>query len=238
MSRMEQLAIGAAVLLLGSSYLGACGKDSSLHSGGSGGAGGDGGFPEGTGGTYPGTGGTYPGYGGNGIGGNIIYGVGGAPFGTGGEGVFGVGGNGTGGNLPGTGGSYGCAQVATQSACDASSFCYSVFIDPHDCACAAAGCCARFHHCAEGSSGAQCYGGVSCALAPPFCEGPYVVSYRNDCFEGCVNGMDCAPVCTPGADQTCNDNPIVAALHGHCTATGTCQCAGTYVLNPNTGRCL
>ncbi|HET6146917.1 MAG TPA: hypothetical protein VFH68_05255 [Polyangia bacterium] len=212
--------------------------------GGSLGDGGAGVAGQGAGGN--GTGGAFPGTGGNpnfGIGGNPNFGIGGTGIG----GRPGIGGfPGTGGSFSGVGGfingaggsSAGCAQAATQTACDANPSCYSVFIDPHDCACAPIGCCARFHHCAEGARGAQCYGGVSCALASPFCEGPYVVSYRNDCFEGCVNSMDCAPACTPGADQTCNDNPIVSALHGHCTATGTCQCASTYVLNPNTGRCL
>jgi hypothetical protein len=216
MKNLEKLAICAPALLVALSYAGGCGKDSSLHpgaSGGAGGGGGDGGTFPGTGGTFPGTGGTWSGTGGS------TYGIG--------------------GSFPGTGGaSAGCAQVASQTACDANPSCYSVFIDPHDCGCAALGCCAQFHHCAEGDLGAQCYGGVSCALAPPFCEGPYVVSYRNDCFEGCVNSSDCAPVCTPGTDETCNDLPSVAPPHGHCTTGGTCVCSTGFMMNPNTGRCL
>jgi hypothetical protein len=240
MKKLERLAIAATALLVVLSYLGACGTDSGLHSqrgdGGNAG-GGDGGAAGayGTGGAYPGTGGALPGTGGIGTGGAFPgtggIGTGGAFPGTGG--AF----PGTGGAFPGTGGAPGnCAQAGTQAACDANPSCYSVFFDPHNCACAGLGCCARFNHCAQGA-GAQCYGGVSCALSPPFCEGPYVVSYRGDCFEGCVNSLDCAPVCTPGADQTCNDNPIVSSFHGHCTDAGTCQCNGT-ILNPNTGRCL
>ena len=36
-------------------------------------------------------------------------------------------------------------------------------------------------------------------------------------------------VCTLGADQTCNDNPIWSSIHGRCTDAGVCLCndAGT-----------
>lgn len=46
-----------------------------------------------------------------------------------------------------------------------------------------------------------------------------------------------APVCTVGADQTCNDLLTVSALWGKCLADGTCQCNEGFVVNPNTGRC-
>jgi hypothetical protein len=46
------------------------------------------------------------------------------------------------------------------------------------------------------------------------------------------------PVCTPGADQTCNDNPIISSLHGMCTPSGTCVCRPEYAKNPATGKCL
>jgi hypothetical protein len=52
---------------------------------------------------------------------------------------------------------------------------------------------------------------------------------------GCV-GSDC----TIGADQTCNDNPIVSSYQGHCVAGagGTrCVCNQPFTLNPNNGRC-
>jgi hypothetical protein len=45
-------------------------------------------------------------------------------------------------------------------------------------------------------------------------------------------------VCTPGADQTCNDNPIVSALWGHCEADGTCSCNAGFAVNATTGRCV
>jgi hypothetical protein len=241
MKKIEQLAIAATALLVLSAYLGACGNDGGLHPNGAGGngGGGPGGHAgdgvQGVGGTPFGVGGAPFGVGGypiSGTGGGLIFGIGGSGTGGSGIGGSGVGGSGTGGAPAG------CAQITTQTACDANPSCYSVFFDPNTCGCATAGCCARFNHCAEGPAGAQCYGGVSCALNPPFCEGPYVVSYRGECYEGCVNSMDCAPVCTIGADQTCNDNPIISSLHGHCTAAGTCQCGTGLILNPNTGRCL
>ena len=46
-----------------------------------------------------------------------------------------------------------------------------------------------------------------------------------------------ANACTPGIDQTCNDDPAVSSLWGRCTAEGACACAAGRVINPATGRC-
>lgn len=71
----------------------------------------------------------------------------------------------------------------------------------------------------------------------------------------CVTDAECAPFggrcdanrkscvclvqsCTPGADQSCNEDPRLAALHGHCTAFGACQCRPMYPKSPTTGKCL
>jgi hypothetical protein len=44
------------------------------------------------------------------------------------------------------------------------------------------------------------------------------------------------PACSFGRDQTCNDDPTVSTLWGHCNQDGTCSCmVGT--INPTTGRC-
>jgi hypothetical protein len=48
---------------------------------------------------------------------------------------------------------------------------------------------------------------------------------------------DAAPICTPGQDQTCNENPISAALHGHCTDERTCVCKNDAAPNTSSGRC-
>ncbi len=45
------------------------------------------------------------------------------------------------------------------------------------------------------------------------------------------------PVCTPGADQTCNDDPRLSSIHGQCTAAARCVCPNS-VMNTETGRCL
>jgi hypothetical protein len=45
------------------------------------------------------------------------------------------------------------------------------------------------------------------------------------------------PICTPGADQTCNDNPALSSIRGQCTAAARCLCPNSLV-NPETGRCL
>jgi hypothetical protein len=49
-------------------------------------------------------------------------------------------------------------------------------------------------------------------------------------------GMSLA-ACTPGADQTCNDNPAISSLHGRCRHDGTCVCSAGFEQNPLSGRC-
>jgi len=85
-----------------------------------------------------------------------------------------------------------CAQVTTKDGCEARTDCHSVFVDPHNCACAALGCCAQFSRCADGDKAAcQAPSGLVCGAAPPYCEGPYVVGYTTGCYEGCVQKTDC-----------------------------------------------
>jgi hypothetical protein len=43
--------------------------------------------------------------------------------------------------------------------------------------------------------------------------------------------------CTPGADQTCNDDPAMSSLHGACNPDGTCTCGAGFERNPQTSRC-
>jgi hypothetical protein len=54
---------------------------------------------------------------------------------------------------------------------------------------------------------------------------------------GVFDGDGARVPCTPGADQTCNDDPRVSSLWGHCEATGVCTCAAGRTINPATGRC-
>jgi hypothetical protein len=115
----------------------------------------------------------------------------GAGGGTGGGSGGAAGGNaGAGGSTGGAGGnSAACSAVATLDACEARSDCHSVFTDPHNCACAALGCCARFSRCADGK--ARCTSGIGCEMLTPYCESPYVVSYTPTCYEGCVRATAC-----------------------------------------------
>src|SRR5262245_49967546 len=43
--------------------------------------------------------------------------------------------------------------------------------------------------------------------------------------------------CTLGQDQTCNDDPAVSSLWGHCTELGVCECKPGFELSPRTARC-
>jgi hypothetical protein len=46
-----------------------------------------------------------------------------------------------------------------------------------------------------------------------------------------------ATACTPGADQTCNDNPLISKIHGTCQMDGQCSCHPGFSINPATGKC-
>lgn len=53
-----------------------------------------------------------------------------------------------------------------------------------------------------------------------------------------LDGCQPRPVCSPGADQTCNDNLSVSSLHGHCENNGSCTCGAGFAKNPTSGKCL
>ncbi|SRR6266540_7486346 len=117
--------------------------------------------------------------------------------GSGAGGTTGSGGSGASGTTgsAGRGGSSGggaCSAVTTLVVCEARADCHAVFTDPHDCACAALGCCSRFSRCADGDH-ANCKGPAACDAATPYCEGPFTVAYSGACYEGCVRATDCAP---------------------------------------------
>ncbi|HEY7376869.1 MAG TPA: hypothetical protein VIF57_32220 [Polyangia bacterium] len=87
----------------------------------------------------------------------------------------------------------------------------------------------------------NCHG---CCTTTYDCFAGQVRYFRND--NGCMQGTPCpadagadgaGAVCTPGQDQTCNDNPIISSLRGRCTDAGVCQCYGDAAVNPDSGRC-
>jgi hypothetical protein len=75
-----------------------------------------------------------------------------------------------------------------QASCDARTDCHGVFTDS-PCKCLPLGCCAMFERCADGP--ADCTGPALCDAAPPYCDGPYVVSYTPSCYEGCARADRC-----------------------------------------------
>ena len=86
-----------------------------------------------------------------------------------------------------------CSQVTTLADCDARADCHSVFVDSQNCRCAALGCCAQFQRCVAGDKALCASPALTCKVAQPYCEGPYVLSYTASCYEGCVKSTDCAP---------------------------------------------
>lgn len=46
------------------------------------------------------------------------------------------------------------------------------------------------------------------------------------------------PNCTPGMDQTCNDNLMLQSLHGRCVGSGSCQCLNGNMKSMQSGKCL
>jgi hypothetical protein len=57
------------------------------------------------------------------------------------------------------------------------------------------------------------------------------------CESSSLTPTDANVGCTPGQDQTCNDDPTAVTNRGVCLSAGTCQCTAPCV-NPVTGRCL
>jgi len=66
------------------------------------------------------------------------------------------------------------------------------------------------------------------------CDCQIPPEYAADCVEGrCVAVI--GPVCEPGADQTCNADPLMSSIAGRCNPDGTCAC--DVWIDPATGRC-
>src|SRR5262245_845111 len=83
--------------------------------------------------------------------------------------------------------------------------------------CSCHGCCDDLWNCVSGYLMGTDFNNT-CSLGPP-----------------CPDG---GAVCTFGADQTCNDSPLISSIHGHCTDAGVCECTFGGGLNPDSGRCL
>jgi hypothetical protein len=71
-----------------------------------------------------------------------------------------------------------------------------------------------------------------------YCDVVALCSCPNGCFlasYGCVGTASAG--CTVGQDQTCNDDPTISSIHGHCLTAGYCSCYPN-AINPSTGKCL
>ena len=208
-----------------------------------GGAGGTGAGGIGTGGI-----GTGGGAGGMGAGGTGLGGKGNGGAGTGGVATGGIGGRVTGGTGAGgiaTGGATSldagggdapaarCGDFTTQADCDLRADCHSVFQSLQTCGCATPGCCTKFTRCAEGSR-ADCTGPAVCDSLLPYCEAPYVVAYKNACYEGCVQQRECPlPVCPQTAPKNATAcGPVdYSCFYEDCTGAGRTKAdcsAGTW----------
>ena len=115
-----------------------------------------------------------------------------------------------------------CSQITTEAACDQRSDCHSVILDNKSC-CSDGGCCSRFDRCADGGA-VECEGSVTCTSTTPFCEPPYVVSYANNCFEGCVSPKKCAaaatcPLAPPSNGSSCG-SVAYACVYQDCVNAG------------------
>jgi|GEM_PF-1112532 len=208
-----------------------------------------------------GTGGIGPSAGGMGAGGKATGGIGAGGIGAGGTigtvsvatGGIGAGGIGAGGiMLVGTGGMGAggigtggapstdagaadapppaCSELTTAGDCYYRGDCYTVYKSEQNCGCATAGCCTQFDHCAEGRL-ADCTGPALCDMATPYCEPPYVGSYKNGCYEGCVQQYDCpVPACpaTAPKDGTACESVDHKCYYEDCVGAGRtmASCAG------------
>jgi hypothetical protein len=85
-----------------------------------------------------------------------------------------------------------CATLGLNE-CSARSDCHSVY-QQGACGCAAC-CCMAFELCAPNGK-ADCAGPATCKSLPPdcnsqLCNAQYVISYANNCYEGCVLASEC-----------------------------------------------
>ena len=78
--------------------------------------------------------------------------------------------------------------MTTVEACDARADCHSVF----RCWCEEPGCCAEFSGCADGRASCDPPEEFCCTIPAPYCGEPYVGSYTECCYGGCVRPEDCA----------------------------------------------
>lgn len=80
---------------------------------------------------------------------------------------------------------------------------------------------------AEFCDGSRACNDCECVIPPEFSV---------DCLDSrCVAVL--GPVCTPGADQTCNAESVMSSVAGTCNPDGSCTCKNPFDMDLSTGRC-
>jgi len=77
-----------------------------------------------------------------------------------------------------------------------------------------------------------------CGCAPASSRSVYsCVCPQPSCFMPAYGCVGPGATCTVGADQTCNDNPVISSTHGRCVENGRCVCGG-FGMSTASGKCL
>jgi hypothetical protein len=82
-------------------------------------------------------------------------------------------------------------EGADELSCEIAPDCHPVYMD-EPCGCKQSGCCMTFSRCAQGKTAECTKPIIDCRAAEPVCEGSFVESYINNCYEGCVRPAECA----------------------------------------------
>jgi hypothetical protein len=77
----------------------------------------------------------------------------------------------------------------------------------------------------------------ACTCAPNASKSTPTCTCANGCFDPLFGCVGPAATCTLGMDQTCNNNPALSSLRGHCVTGGRCMCTTGKGLAPS-GKCL
>jgi hypothetical protein len=122
------------------------------------------------------------------------------------------------------------------------SFALWLLLGASGCQSAADACVAAGGRCIIGPATNCARSGESCNTNPPNPGGAVCCFEFLDAGDAAADarptdgGLD-AGVCTPGQDETCNDDPTINSLHGQCLPDHSCACSIAPGLNPATGKC-
>ena len=170
------------------------------------------------------------------------------PTGSGGGGAAGstagaagnaAGASGAGGSSGGRGGGSGSSSTVLTS-CPPSrptpgTACTGDFTCNYDVMCICGTCCVYGYQCQSGTIVLLGFNDACMQVNPLSCR-----DGGSDATGDAANDANAdvrATGCTPGAHQTCNDNPAVSSIRGTCTDAGTCICNNDAAPAAGSGRC-